>query len=60
MRTEALALPLPSSPPPAPAPRRGVSRLPISEHTRFIQDVRAAFPGARVVDHTWNTSDERR
>lgn len=35
------------------APRARTARLPISEHTRFIQEVRAMFPGAKVIQHDW-------
>lgn len=35
--------------------RPRAARVPISEHTRFIQEVRAVFPGARVVGHEWQS-----
>jgi len=60
MHSDALALPLSSSPPMETA-RRGTrrvppARLPVSEHSRFIQDARAMFPGARVVEHIWSNT----
>jgi len=38
---------------PGPNRARGLRRLPVSDHTRFIQDTRAVFPGARVLHHEW-------
>lgn len=60
MQSDALALPL-SSNPAAESARRGTRRVPptrhpVSDHSRFIQDVRSLFPGARVVDHIWSNT----